>query len=95
MELAPLPGADDRIIETPRRTTPARVLGVLLAACALAAIFGSAPLLAWADSLPDGSAARLLHDAASAWNSAMSAIGATRLHDQLRAFMRAFESFHF
>jgi hypothetical protein len=95
MEAPPLPGADDRIIETTRRVTPARVLGVLAAACALAAIFGSSPLLAWTESLPDGQAARLLHDAVVAWNNAMSVVGATRLHDWLRAFIRTAESFHF
>jgi len=95
MEAPPLPGADDRIIETTRRVTPARVLGVLAAACALAAIFGSSPLLAWANALPDSQAAGLLQAAALSWNTAMSAMGATRLHDWLRAFIRMFESFHF
>ncbi len=92
---APTPGADDRIIETGRRTTPAAVLGVLAAACAVAAVFGSAPLLAWANALPDGQAARLLGAAALAWHNAMSAAGATRLHDMLRGFIRTCEALHF
>ncbi len=88
------PGADNRIIETGRRVTPARVLGVLLLACVPAAVFGSAPLLAWVDSLPDGEAARLLHGMAAAWHGWMSAAGATRLHESLRAFIRACEARH-
>jgi hypothetical protein len=95
MPPAPVTGADDRIIETGRRTTPARVLAVLVFACALAAVFGSAPLLAWANALPDGQAARLLAAAAQVWHNDMSAIGVTRLHESLRAFIRICEAFHF
>jgi hypothetical protein len=95
MPAAPVPGADDRIIETGRRTTPARVLAVLVFACALAAVFGSAPLLAWANALPDGQVGRLLAAAALAWHNDMSAAGVTRLHESLRAFIRICEAFHF
>jgi hypothetical protein len=84
-------GADPRILQAATRTSPSRVLRVLLLACALAAVFGSAPLLAWTASLPDGQAARLLHDAAMAWNSAMSAAGATRPYGWVRSLVRATE----
>jgi hypothetical protein len=88
-------GADDRIIETGGNFTPARVLGVLLMSCALAAVFGSAQLVGWTESLPDRPASRILHDAALGWHSAMSEIGATRPHDWLRGLIRGFEAMRF
>ncbi len=84
-------GADPRIIQATARTSPSRVLRVLLLACALASLFTSTPLLAWTEALPDGPAERLLHGAALAWNNAMSAAGATRPYAWVRSVVRGLE----
>ena len=47
-------GTDDRIIEAaPGRGAAMQVLRVVLIGCAVAAVFGSAPMLAWTQALPD------------------------------------------
>jgi len=88
---SPYQGADPRIIQAATRTSPSRVLRVLVLACGLASVFTSAPLLAWTESLPDGPAARLLHGAAVGWNDAMSAVGANRPYAWLRGLVRGVE----
>jgi hypothetical protein len=89
-------GADDRIIEAaPGCGTPVLVLRVVLLGCVVAAVFGSAPLLAWTEALPDSPVTAIVQDAATRWNDAMTRIGATEPRAWLRAEIRGFEARRF
>jgi hypothetical protein len=82
-------GADPRLI--PGHQTPGQVFAVLSLACLTAAVFTSEPLLAWVDSQPDSRAIAVIQTAARSWNSAMTAIGATKPYHALHDLRRAVE----
>ncbi len=89
-------GTDPRIIAAaPGRGTAVQVLRVVLIGCAVAAVFGSAPLLAWTEALPDGPVVSVVHTTAERWNDAMTRVGATEPREWLRGTLRGFEARHF
>jgi hypothetical protein len=89
-------GTDDRIIEAPPgRGTATQVLRMTLLGCAVAAVFGSAPLLGWTQALPDGPVVAVVQDIATRWDDAMTRVGATEPRIWLRSGIRAFEARHF
>ena len=87
-------GADDRIANasSSRRGTPIQVLRALLLGCAVAAVFGSGPIVAWAKDLPDNPMTERLVDVAARWDQAVSRIGADRPYDWLHGLVRGFRS---
>jgi hypothetical protein len=83
-------GADDRIADasSSRRGTPLQVLRALLLGCAVAAVFGSGPIVAWSKDLPDGAMTERLQDAAVRWDHAVSRIGAARPYEWMHGLVR-------
>jgi hypothetical protein len=83
-------GADDRIADasSSRRGTPLQVLRALLLGCAVAAVFGSGPIVGWTKDLPDGPMSERLQDAAVRWDQAVSRIGAARPYAWLHGLVR-------
>jgi hypothetical protein len=83
-------GADDRIADatSSRYGTPAQGLRVLLLGCAVAAVFGSAPIAGWTRDLPDGPIAGWVQDAAARWDQAVSRFGADRPYAWLHGLVR-------
>jgi hypothetical protein len=83
-------GADDRIADasSSRRGTPLQVLRALLLGCAVAAVFGSSPIVAWSKDLPDGAMTERLQAAAVRWDQAVSRIGAARPYAWLHGLVR-------
>ncbi len=70
-----------------------KVAWIIAAALVAAAVFGSEALYRWAFDLPLwlGPVREGLVAAANGWNQAMSAIGATQFHDDLRNAFRQFQ----
>jgi hypothetical protein len=83
-------GADDRIADasSSRRGTPRQVLRVLLLGGAVAAVFGSGPIVAWSKNLPDGPMSERLQVVAVRWNQAVSRFGAAWPYERLHGLVR-------
>jgi hypothetical protein len=83
-------GADDRIADasSSRRGTPLQVLRALLLGCAVAAVFGSGPMVAWSKDLPDGPLTERLQDAAVRWAQAVSRFDAAWPYEWLHGLVR-------
>jgi hypothetical protein len=71
--------------------TPRGLLAVALFGCLVAAMFGAAPLAAWANGFDP----TVLGPAADAWQNAMQAIGMDRFGDALRFGVRFVEAARF
>jgi hypothetical protein len=83
-------GADTRILDAgnSRRGTPKQVFVALLLGCAVAVMFGSAPLVGWTKDLPDGAVTSQVQDAAVAWDRTLSRFGADRPYAWLHGMVR-------
>jgi hypothetical protein len=83
----PIPGADQRIADavSSRYGTPVQVLRLLLVASLVAAVFGSAPIAAWARMLPDSPVSVWLQGVSGRWDRSVARLGLgqpyTWLHD--------------
>lgn len=74
-----------------RVTTARGVLVMLVCGCLAAAVLGSGPLLDWADDAADRTGIAELHDAAHAWNAALTRLGLTKGYATVREHVRAAE----
>ena len=81
-------GADPRVLEAPpgRPVTPRRLFALLLLGGLVALPFGSRPLAAWAEHLPDW--AGPLRDAAATWDTVAERAGLTVPYDTVHAWVR-------
>ena len=68
-----------------RQSGPGVVLGVVLVATLVAAVFGSGPLVSWAEDRPE---LEWAVPALERWDEAMQTVGAARAHPAIRAWMR-------
>lgn len=79
----------------PVTVTPRGLLAVALTGSIVAALFGAAPLAAWADALPESRAATILQQAADTWRDLAQRVDFDRPYSGLRRAVRDAESARF